>query len=109
MAHNTRHLTFVARRINHSPVYIHWTTGKCKSIDVTGIHNLEVIMKFGVLKLGRDSADQTLTHAFDVSASLFVTQQRVLLLCCLRRLPSQFHVVLSAKLVTVITDLRWCQ
>jgi hypothetical protein len=58
MAHHSGHLTFVPRGVNHSPVYIHRAAGKCKSIDVTGIHNLEVVLKLAMLEFGRDCADQ---------------------------------------------------
>ena len=58
VGHNTSHLTFSASCFDHSPVYIHWTTGKSEGVDVSRIDDFEIVIKFGMLKLRRDAGDQ---------------------------------------------------
>src|SRR5215210_559390 len=106
MGHHTGHLTFSARRFDHSAIDIHWTTWKRERIDVSGVDNLEVILKFGMLELRRNGAHQSPTYSFDVTPYFFIAKQGKLLLSLLCGLTPEFHIILNAVFVAVIANLR---
>ena len=104
VGHHAGHLAFGARRLNHPTVHVHRSAGQSKSIYIACIDDLEVIMKFRMLELGRDGRDQPLAHAFDVRAHFRIAQQRKLLFRFGRCLAAQSHVIFRLKLVGVISD-----
>ena len=105
VGHNTRHLTFVAGGFNHAPVHVHRPAGQSEGIDVTDIENLEVVLKFRMLKLWRYRRHQSLAHLRNVISGLAVPQNRHLPFSFLRRLPAELDIVLRFELIAVITDL----
>lgn len=51
MRHDSGHLAFIASSDNHSAIQIHRPTGKRERVYVARIDNLEVVVKFRMLKL----------------------------------------------------------
>ena len=105
MRHHAGHLTFGARCLNHPAVHVHRSAGQSKSINVAGIEDLEIIVKFWMLKLRRNRRDQPLAYTFDIGAHVRVTQQRKLLFGFGSSLASQSNVIRRFVFVRVISDL----
>ncbi len=102
MGHHAGHLTFSARSFDHSAVDVHWTTGKRERIDVSRIDDFEVVLKSGMLKLRRDTADQPLVLRAQHNFALHDRAARETALSLLRSLTSELDVVLNTVFVTVI-------
>src|SRR5262249_42092393 len=58
--HHPGHLAFITRGLNHSAVYVHRSARQRERVDVARIDDFEVVTKFRVLKLRRNSREQSL-------------------------------------------------
>src|SRR5436190_11760216 len=105
MGHHSGHFALVAGGLDHSAVDVHWTTGKCKGIDIARVYNFEIVLEFRMLKLARDCTNQTPSDAFHITSNLFIAKQRELLFNFLSCLSTKLCVVLSFVFITVICDL----
>src|SRR6185369_13687705 len=104
--HHASHLTFSTRRFDHSAVHVHWTTGKRECIDVSRVYDFEVVLKFWMLKLRWNARDEPASYILDIALRFRIAQQGKLALSFLRRLASEFNVVLNTVFVAVKLDLR---
>ena len=51
VGHNSSHLTFAARRLNHAAIDIHWTTRQRKRVNVARVDDVKRVTKFWMLEL----------------------------------------------------------
>ena len=74
VGHHTREFAFVTRRIDRAAIDVHRSAGKGEGIDVSDIHDLEVVVKLRMLKLRRNGIHQALTDARQIIRGLTISQ-----------------------------------
>ena len=91
---------------DHAAVHIHRSAGEREGVNVTRVHDLEIVLELRMLKLRGNSIHQSLSDARDIIGRVGVVQNRHLLLYFCGRLPADLDVICRFVFVAVIFDLR---
>src|SRR5688572_8169758 len=97
--HHACHLALIPRRFDHPAVYIHRPAGQCKSIDITGVNNLELVIEFRLTKLRRHAGHEPVADRLHIARQLFILKDRKLLLDLYSRFTPQPYVITNAVFV----------